>query len=67
MKPKIISITHRQDEAWQAYVECERRAKRSLKTEDGRRAGLAWRRFINCFLPRDLAARLGEDSDGMAG
>ena len=59
MDPKIIPITRRLDEAWQTYVTCERRAKRTLRKEDGRRAGLAWARFIALFVPERPPARKG--------
>jgi hypothetical protein len=51
MDAKVISITRRLEEAWQNYVACERRAKRTLKKEDGLRAGKAWARFLELFVP----------------
>jgi hypothetical protein len=53
MDPTIISITRRLDEAWETYVACQRRANRTLKKEDGWRAGKAWARFMDLFVPEN--------------
>lgn len=38
------------DEAWQAYVEAQDKAKRTLNIQDGIEAGKAWGNFIGLFV-----------------
>lgn len=51
MDANVIPITHRLEEAWLNYVECARRAQRTLRKEDGWRAGQAWAHFVDLFVP----------------
>ncbi|MFH1795957.1 MAG: hypothetical protein ABIK36_06845 [Pseudomonadota bacterium] len=59
MDPNVIPITRRLEEAWLNYVECARRAQRTLRKEDGWRAGQAWAHFIDLFVPNKQRSSQG--------
>jgi hypothetical protein len=51
MSAQIISIAKRLDEAWSHYIECKERAEVTLRMDDGIKAGRAWARWLELFVP----------------
>jgi hypothetical protein len=51
MNARVIPIDLRLQEAWDDYCECRDAAMESGDIRDGKRAGEAWRRWLELFLP----------------
>lgn len=54
MSAEIIPISSKAEEAWASYVAAQERAQKSLRFEDGKDAAVAWRRFLELYLPDRL-------------
>ncbi|MFC4624211.1 hypothetical protein ACFO1V_03045 [Daeguia caeni] len=55
----MVEITEQMGEAWEDYVDKAVTAQKTLKYEDGTKAALAWRRFIDLFADHENLRRAG--------
>lgn len=59
MSRTMVEITEQMGEAWEDYVDKAVTAQKTLKYEDGTKAALAWRRFIDLFADHENLRRAG--------
>ena len=56
MNRKIVPFMSRAEQAWEKFVVARARAETTLKFEDGHRAGLAFREFVDLYLVDDTSS-----------
>lgn len=56
----VVSLEDHVSKAWDAYVAAQRLAAVTEKIEDGKAAGLAWRRWLGLFMTAEQRAFVGD-------